>query len=99
MKDHHELFVRIMRREPSPKPARQIIAEVAELANLRPEDITGPEKIRRYVIPRHYAMWRCCKETKLSTTQIGRIFGGRDHTTVLHGKNRWENHWSKEGSP
>ena len=30
-------------------------------------------------------MYICRKMTTLSTTSIGRAFGGRDHTTVMHG--------------
>jgi chromosomal replication initiator protein len=35
--------------------------------------------------PRQVAMWLCRDLTRHSTLQIGRWFGGRDHTTILHG--------------
>jgi chromosomal replication initiation ATPase DnaA len=35
---------------------------------------------------RQFVMYWAMRTTSLSSTQIGRLMGGRDHTTVLHGK-------------
>ena len=35
-------------------------------------------------------MYLCCKLTSLSTTDIGKNLGNRDHTTILHGRNKIE---------
>jgi chromosomal replication initiator protein len=36
-------------------------------------------------------MYLCRKLTKRSTTEIGSQFGGKDHTTILHGSQKIEN--------
>lgn len=41
---------------------------------------------RRLVLARQCAMYWACRLTRLSLPQIGRLMGGRDHTTILHGK-------------
>jgi chromosomal replication initiation ATPase DnaA len=48
-------------------------------------DLRGASRAQGIVIARHHAMW-LVKETfkYLSLPAIGRMFGGRDHTTVLH---------------
>lgn len=62
-----------------------ILAEVAAKHGLRVADLKGPCRERRYVYPRHEAMWALRQRTRLSLPQIGNILGGRDHTTVLYG--------------
>jgi hypothetical protein len=49
-------------------------------------DLLLSHKRTRFIArPRQIAMWLCRKLTTGSTTAIGQAFGGRDHTTVLHG--------------
>ncbi|MDG1341034.1 MAG: helix-turn-helix domain-containing protein, partial [Paracoccaceae bacterium] len=43
-----------------------------------------------YARPRQIAMWLCKQMTSRSLPEIGRRFGGRDHTTVMHGVKRVE---------
>lgn len=40
------------------------------------------------IIPRHVAMYLCTELTTASLPMIGRMFAGRDHTTVLHASNK-----------
>ena len=47
-------------------------------------DIDGIQRALPYVIPRHVAMCLCKALISHSLPQIGRKFGGRDHTTVLN---------------
>jgi len=63
---------------------RKIIKEVADKYELTPADLTGPERRRMYAWPRHEAMWRCRMETNMSLPEIGRRFGGRDHTSCIY---------------
>lgn len=49
------------------------------------QDLVGPRRARASAWPRAIGMWLCrrlCKSTSLPT--IGKAFGGRDHTTVMH---------------
>ncbi|OJY66599.1 MAG: hypothetical protein BGP09_31360 [Rhizobium sp. 60-20] len=46
--------------------------------------IVGPQRRRPVVRVRQKLMWEVSEKFNLSLPQIGRMFGGRDHTTVLH---------------
>jgi hypothetical protein len=46
--------------------------------------IEGPNRSRRFAWPRQVAMYLARDLTQRSTTEIGRAFGGRDHTTVIY---------------
>jgi chromosomal replication initiator protein len=50
----------------------------------------GPKRIRSYARPRQIAMYLSKQLTTRSLPEIGRRFGGRDHTTVIHGVRRIE---------
>ncbi len=65
-----------------------IIEIVARQYNLEPEDITGKKRNQGIALPRQIAMYLCRQLTTLSTTNIGQAFGGRDHTTIIHGCDR-----------
>ena len=58
---------------------------MARQYSVNPEDITGKKRSREIALPRQVAMYVCREMTGMSTTSIGRAFGGRDHTTVMHG--------------
>ena len=63
----------------------EIQRKVSEHYNLRLSDMIGPKRVRNYARPRQIAMYLAKKMTSRSLPEIGRRFGGRDHTTVLHG--------------
>ena len=58
--------------------------ETAIFFNLTRREIEGQGKARRFTLPRQVAMTLCRRYTSRSTITIGKRFGGRDHTTVLH---------------
>lgn len=62
-----------------------IIEVVAEYYSLQVSDITGVSRSKEIMKGRQVCMWLMKNELKLSLPAIGRIFGGKDHTTVLHG--------------
>ena len=62
-----------------------IIEVVARKYDLSPEDITSKKRSQDIALPRQVAMYICRRMTALSTNSIGQAFGGRDHTTVMHG--------------
>ena len=51
---------------------------------MKPKDITGPSRLRSVLLPRQVAMTLARDLTGLPLANIGKHFGGRDHTTVLH---------------
>ena len=53
-------------------------------------DMVSKRRARAVARPRQVAMYLCKKMTKRSLPDIGRRFGGRDHTTVMHAVKRIE---------
>lgn len=62
----------------------EIIRAAARLSGVSVAELLGPCRERRLAYPRQVAMTLCREMTGASLPQIGRRFGGRDHTTVLH---------------
>jgi len=62
----------------------EIIRKVADHYNLRLNDILSPRRARSVARPRQVAMFLAKRLTSKSLPEIGRRFGGRDHTTVIH---------------
>jgi chromosomal replication initiator protein len=61
-----------------------IIRVVSEYFSLTPTDLRSKKKSQNIVHPRHLAMYIIRDMTELSTTDIGQVLGGRDHTTVMN---------------
>ncbi|MDG2405727.1 MAG: chromosomal replication initiator protein DnaA, partial [Paracoccaceae bacterium] len=68
----------------------EIQRKVSEHYNIRLSDMIGPKRVRTYARPRQVAMYLSKTMTSRSLPEIGRRFGGRDHTTVMHGVKRIE---------
>ena len=62
----------------------EIQRKVADHYNIRISDLIGPKRTRIFARPRQVAMFLCKHMTSRSLPEIGRRFGGRDHTTVIH---------------
>ena len=62
----------------------EIIRKVAEHYNLRMTDLISARRARVVARPRQIAMFLSKSLTSRSLPEIGRKFGGRDHTTVIH---------------
>lgn len=69
---------------------RRIVSEVCEKYQLTPELLLGHRRARAIAWPRQEIMYRASKETAASLPLIGRMLGGRDHTTVIYGIRRHE---------
>ena len=61
----------------------RIIALVADFFGISSKDICGSQRTRTISQPRQFAMYLSRKLTDHSYPEIGRLFGGKDHTTVL----------------
>ena len=68
----------------------EIQRKVAEHYNIRLSDLVGPKRVRTVARPRQVAMYLAKQMTTRSLPEIGRRFGGRDHTTIMHGVRRIE---------
>jgi chromosomal replication initiator protein len=61
-----------------------IMEEVSDFFSLTVEDLCSPSRSRQLVTARQIAMYLTRELTDLSLPRIGKAFGGRDHTTVMH---------------
>lgn len=75
----------------------EIQRRVAEHYNIRLSELIGPKRVRNFARPRQVAMYLCKQLTSRSLPEIGRRFGGRDHTTVMHGVKRIEELRTQDG--
>jgi chromosomal replication initiator protein len=66
-------------------PPQVIMEETATYFTLTTGDLVSKSRSRPLTTARHIAMYIMRECTGLSLVKIGEIFGGRDHTTVLHG--------------
>ena len=68
----------------------EIQRKVSDHFNIRLSDLIGPKRVRTFARPRQIAMYLSKQLTSRSLPEIGRRFGGRDHTTVMHGVRKIE---------
>ena len=52
------------------------------------DELCGASRSRQLVTARQIAMYLCRELTDLSLPKIGQLFGGRDHTTVMHAERK-----------
>jgi chromosomal replication initiator protein len=64
--------------------SKQIAQAVAEYYHISLEAMCGKQRDKHIVMPRQIAMYLIRQETQASLLEIGQLFGGRDHSTVLH---------------
>jgi chromosomal replication initiator protein len=62
-----------------------ILRVVADYYKLSYNDLKGKKRTKNIAFPRQVAMYIARDITEYSTTELGFEFGGRDHTTVMHG--------------
>ena len=80
-----DLLGNVRRRRITPD---QIIVAVSEHFGVDIRVIQGRGRSRKIVVPRQVAMYLLREETECSLVDIGKLLGGRDHTTVMHGCDR-----------
>ena len=51
--------------------------------HLRSSDLVSKDRHKSVAFARHVAMYLCKQRLKCSFPELGRAFGGRDHTTVM----------------
>jgi chromosomal replication initiator protein len=66
-------------------PPQEILEHTAAYFSLSVGDLLSKSRSRPLTQARHIAMYLMRECTGLSLVKIGELFGGRDHTTVLHG--------------
>lgn len=73
------------RDHPSPHvTVDSILKTVSTHLDLRIQDLASSSRKREIVFARQAAMFLCREHLGLSYAEIGKVFGGRDHSTVIH---------------
>src|SRR5215470_6420382 len=70
---------------------------VADFYNLKVADLKSKTNSRNIAVPRQIAMYLCKTLTRASLPEIGREFGGKHHTTVLHSVNKINDLYDQKG--
>jgi chromosomal replication initiator protein len=63
----------------------------AEFFDISLSELLSNKKIRRFSYPRHVAMYLSRKLTSLSFKELAKVFGNKDHTTIIYAVKRIEN--------
>jgi chromosomal replication initiator protein len=63
-----------------------IVKYISDETGVSVTNMIGKKRFKEVVLARHIAMYLTCKHTSMTLKGIGRFFGGRDHSTVLHAK-------------
>lgn len=66
----------------------KIIDVVCDYFNITKEDIVGKKKSKEIVEPRMIAIYLISELLSLPLVNIGKVFGGRDHTTIMHSRDK-----------
>jgi chromosomal replication initiator protein len=65
-----------------------IMEIVAQYYQLRVEELKAKNHAKKIVLPRQVCMYLCKQLTDFSLPEIGRVFGGKHHSTVIHSINK-----------
>ncbi len=85
-----ELLASIINAKKKTVSIRKIAECVANFYSITIDDLIKQSRRKEYVKPRQAAMYITRKELGSSFPAIGEFFGGRDHTTVMHGVEKVE---------
>lgn len=77
--------VREIEEGPRKPTIKEIQKCISKHFNVSMNDLMSPRRFAKVVVPRQIGFYLARKLTRLSLPDIGRRFGGKDHTTVLHG--------------
>ena len=74
-----------------------IIDAVTEYFSIDKEALVGKKKNKEIVEPRQICIYLITEFLTLPLVKIGEVFGGRDHTTILHARNKIEEQCKTDG--
>ncbi|HET6204039.1 MAG TPA: chromosomal replication initiator protein DnaA [Planctomycetota bacterium] len=74
----------------------EILGSVAKRFSVKVGDLQSKRRSQSIVLPRQVAMYLARKHTRYSLEEIGSLFGGKDHTTVLYALERVEERLRKD---
>lgn len=78
--------------------ADRIQEVTAEHFHLAIDDLKSTRRTKEINMARQIAIFLCCELTSLSTPRLGELFGNRDHSTILHARDKIEDLLQKDQS-
>ena len=90
-----DMFMENRNQIPTPEI---IIKEVSKYYQVEPSALVGKNRSKETVIPRQIAIYLVREITNMSYPDIGKHFGGRDHTTAMHAHKKMEAEMEKQDS-
>ena len=85
-------------KQPKKVTAEMIMQTVSDYYSVTLGELVGPTRKREITVPRQVAIYLTREMTGMSLPQIGEVFGGRDHTTIMHSCKVMENSISRDSS-
>lgn len=76
-----DMFPKEKNLQVTPKGIQEVVAQYFKI---KIDDLHSKRRTRNVTVPRQLAMFLCRELTDWSLPKIGELFGGRDHTTVIH---------------
>ena len=76
---------------------KEVLETVSDFYNIKVSEMIGPSRKKELVEPRQVAMYLLREELKASFPLIGKEFGNRDHTTVMHSYEKIKKEVEAEG--
>jgi chromosomal replication initiator protein len=67
---------------------RHLISVCAKTFNIKTSDLCGPSRKKDLVYARHLTAYILITEANLSLEEVGRLLGGRDHTSIMHARDK-----------
>jgi len=67
---------------------RHIISICAKHFNIKTSDLCGQSRKKDLVFARHITAYLLIYEAKLALDEVGRLLGGRDHTSIMHARDK-----------
>ncbi|MBI5406159.1 MAG: chromosomal replication initiator protein DnaA [Nitrospirae bacterium] len=90
------VFKNIIREREEKITPEKIQKVIATHFNIKIVDLKSKKRTKTLVLPRQIAMFLCRELLKLSFPEIGRLFGGKDHSTVIYACNVIEKQKEKD---
>jgi len=73
-----------------PPSATAVISAVVEHMGVDEQTLRGPRRDKKTALARRIAMYLLREESRLPSTRVGELLGGKDHSTVLYAQKRFE---------
>ncbi|HZN97106.1 MAG TPA: chromosomal replication initiator protein DnaA [Gemmatimonadales bacterium] len=83
-----EVLQHYVNPEPDQLAPERVVTAVSDAFGIKPDALCGKRRTQSVVLPRQVAMYLLRQLTDLSLVEIGSLFGGRDHTTVMYACDR-----------